>query len=231
MRVCVEGVWPAGSQGEDLGDVLAGPTWPMSQEASAVEWGPALWAAHGGWERSGPQWNAHLSLGRVGAGRWADLGLVRSWCEGHVSSMGGWGPGGRAGPGRIMFQGAEGLGLRVWTQVSRGGGCPALALDQALATVDVTYEGMPPTAGSLGTRPPQPFVWAMGRGGTGGPTDFSGLWLVGGRGRGPCKEGARRVASGPAGESSQALRGVQVKTQRCPHPSPDGSQSWPIPYA
>ena len=42
-RVCLEGTQPAGNQGEDPGDGLAGPTTPMSKEASAVEWGPALW--------------------------------------------------------------------------------------------------------------------------------------------------------------------------------------------
>ena len=45
-RVCLEGTQPAGSQGEDLEDGLAGPTWPMSKEASAVEGGLVLWAAH-----------------------------------------------------------------------------------------------------------------------------------------------------------------------------------------
>ena len=65
-RVCLEGTQPAGSQGEDPVDGLAGPTRPMSKKASAEEWGTDLWAAHGGWESAGPQWNAHLSLGRVG---------------------------------------------------------------------------------------------------------------------------------------------------------------------
>ena len=79
-------------------------------------------------------------------------------------------------------QGGEGLGLRVWTQVSREGGCPDMALVLALLGVKVRNEGMPPTAESLGLRPPLPLLWAMGRGGTGGPTDFSGLWLVAGSG-------------------------------------------------
>ena len=65
-NVCFEGTQPAGSQGEDLEVGLAGLTQPMSKEAGAVEWGLALWAAHGGWDRAGPQWHVHLSLGQVG---------------------------------------------------------------------------------------------------------------------------------------------------------------------
>ena len=91
MRVCVEGTQPVGSQGEDLGDTLACPTQQVNEEASAAEWVGVRPCPVGSPRRMGERWTsmACCPWGRWMAGRWADLGRVRSWCEGHVSSMGG----------------------------------------------------------------------------------------------------------------------------------------------